>query len=147
MKYLATEYLQIDLDYESWECRICEHELGSARENFKKFTKIYNRNPREIHKPKLDPDKYQFTFSPDPKVCAIYEYYCPGCGTMIDVEYTAPGHMPLHDFELDIDALKAKMQGRGHIADAGEGIDVTIALRQGAHDHNNRGSDDPTDSQ
>ena len=135
MKYIATEYVQIDLDKETWECRVCNHELGNARENYKKFTKIYNRNPQEIHRPKLDPEKYELTFSPDPKVCAIYEFYCPGCGTMMDVEYTVPGHMPLHDFELDIDSLKERMQGQAPVTDAGEGLDTTIALRAGAHDH------------
>ncbi|MAZ87388.1 MAG: acetone carboxylase subunit gamma [Cellvibrionaceae bacterium] len=135
MKYLATEYVQIDLDNEVWECRTCDHTLGSARENYKIFTKIYNRNPQEIHRPKLDPTKYEFTFSPNPKVCAIYEFYCPNCGTMMDVEYTVPGALPLHDFELDIDALKEKMQGRTPVVDAGEGVDTTQALREGAHDH------------
>jgi acetone carboxylase gamma subunit len=143
MKYIATEYLQIDLDKETWECRVCDHEFGNARENYKKFTKIYSRNPQEIHRPKLDPEKYEFTFSPDPKVCAIYEYYCPGCGTMIEVEYTVPGHMPLHEIELDIDSLKEKMQGsissnrsnNVSTTTPGEGLDTTVALRENAHEH------------
>ncbi|WP_405054185.1 acetone carboxylase subunit gamma [Thalassotalea psychrophila] len=135
MKYLATEYLQIDLEKETWECRVCEHEMGSARENYKKFTKIYNRNPHEIHKPKLDPTKYEFTFAPDRKVCAIYEFYCPSCGTMVEVEYTVPGALPLHDFELDIDSLKEKMLGQAPVTDAGIGVDTTKALRDNAHEH------------
>lgn len=135
MKYLATEYLQIDLDIESWECRQCDHVMGSARENFKKFTKIHSRNPQEVHRPQLDPERYAFTFAPDPKVCVIYEFYCPNCGTMMDVEYTVPGHMPLHDFELDIDSLKQKMQGQAPVTDAGEGVDITNRMRAGAHDH------------
>ena len=135
MKYTATEYLNINLETENWECRVCDRVHGSARENYKQFMKIYNRNPREIHRPKLNPDLYAFTFAPDPKVCAIYEFYCPGCGTMIDVEYTVPGGMPLHDFELDIDALVACMAGATPVTNAGEGVDVTIALRAGAHDH------------
>lgn len=135
MKYIATEYLNINLDTENWECRVCEHVLGSARENYKKFTKIYNRDPREIHRPKLDPELYQFTFAPDPRVCAIYEFYCPGCGTMIDVEYTVPGSIPLHDFELDIDSLQVRLAGQAPLENPGEGVDITPALRAGAHDH------------
>lgn len=146
MKYIATEYLQINLDKETWECRVCEHELGSARENYKRFTKIYDRNPQEIHRPKLDPAKYEYTFSPDPNVCVIYEFYCPGCGTMMDVEYSVPGHMPLHDFELDIDSLKQKMQGQAPVTNPGEGVDTTAVLRAGAHDHtghcSNHGQED-----
>lgn len=135
MKYTATEYLSINLDTENWECRVCDQVLGSARDNYKKFMKVYNRNPREIHRPKLNPELYEYTFSPDPRVCAIYEFYCPGCGTMVDVEYTVPGAMPLHDFELDIDSLKARMNGQAGAADAGEGMDITANLRAGAHQH------------
>lgn len=135
MKYIATEYLQVNLNSECWECRNCDHSLGSARENFKKFTKVYNRNPREIHRPKLDPERYEFTFSPDPKICAIYEFYCPSCGTMLDVEYTVPGHIPAHDFELDIDSLKEKMRHENYMPEPGQGMDVTAGLRAGAHTH------------
>jgi acetone carboxylase gamma subunit len=135
MKYTVTEYLRLDLDSEKWECSVCDHELGSARENYKKFTLIYARNPREIHKPKLDPERYTFNFSPDPGVCVIYEFYCPGCGTMMDVEYTVPGHMPLHDIELDIDSVRATLLGHTGEVAPGEGEDVTPALRAGAHDH------------
>lgn len=135
MKYIATEYLQVNLETEQWQCRKCDHVLGSARENFKKFTKIYKRDPQEIHRPKLDAERYEFTFSPDPDVCVIYEFYCPQCGTMMDVEYTVPGHIPAHDFELDIDSLKEKMRGDTHFSEPGEGIDVTAELRAGAHQH------------
>ena len=139
MKYLATEYLKIDLEKETWECRVCDRELGSARENYKKFTKIYNRNPQEIHRPQIDPERYTFNFSPDPGVCAIYEFYCPGCGAMMDVEYAAPGSMPLHDIELDIDSLKEKMRGWAPVTDAGEGVDTGATLREQECDHDHHG--------
>jgi len=146
MKYIATEYLRINLDSEKWECRVCDHVLGDARENYKQFCKIYNRNPREIHRPKLDPEKYKFTFAPEPKVCALYEFYCPGCGTMIDVEYNVPGHMPLHDFELDIDSLKAKLERQAPTDAPGVGIDVTPRLRSGAHNHSDCRVSHPNDN-
>ncbi len=111
MKVQVTEYLRVDLGAEQWECNRCSHSLGSARENYKKFLLIHDRNPREVHEPLRDPDRYQFCFSPDPSVCVIYEFYCPHCGVMMDVEYTIPGHMPLYDMELDIDSLKEKWQG------------------------------------
>ena len=135
MKYTATEYLNINLETQNWECRVCDRVHGSARDNYKKFMKIYKRNPQDIHRPKLNPDLYEFTFSPDPRVCTIYEFVCPGCGTMIDVEYTVPGAMPLHDFELDIDALVQRMAGQTPVSDVGEGVDVTDALRAGAHEN------------
>jgi len=107
----VTEYLRVDLHSEQWECDCCDHVLGSARENYKKYLLIYDRNPREIHQPLLDPERYRFCFSPDPEVCVIYEFYCPSCGVMMDVEYTVPGHEPIHDLELDIDSLRDKWLG------------------------------------
>lgn len=113
MKVAITEYLEIDLEQELWQCRECGHDLGPARGNYKEGLLVYDRDPREIHRPLLDPAKYAYTFSPDPRWCALLEYYCPGCGTMVETEYTVPGHPPVRDFELDIDALKAQWAARG----------------------------------
>ena len=66
--------------------------------------------PREIHRPVVEGD---YTFAPDPEWCRILEFICPGCATLIEVEYLPPGHPVTHDIELDIDALKAKMRGGG----------------------------------
>ena len=112
MKVPITEYLCIDLETEQWECRRCDHVIGPARGNYKEGLLVYDRDPREIHKPLLDSKQYQFTFSPHPDWCRILEYYCPGCGTMVETEYTVPGHPPLHDIELDIDALKEQWKNR-----------------------------------
>jgi len=110
MKVRITEYLDIDLDKELWCCHRCSQELGPARENYKHFTLVYNRNPQEIHRPYIDPDHspHGHTCSPDPDWCRILEFYCPNCASMFEVEYLPPGHPPTHDIELDIDALKAK---------------------------------------
>lgn len=120
MKVSVTEYLQVDLDNELWECRRCEYQLGSARDNYKTFTLIYNRNPQEVHRPLLNPEMYDLCFSPDPKVCVIYEFYCPNCGTLMDVEYTMPGAMPLYDLEIDIDSLREKWTGQPMLAAPGQ---------------------------
>ena len=106
MKVLVTEYLRIDLEHEMWECRRCGKELQSARDNYKRGLLVYDRDPREIHKPLLDPKKYQRTYSPDPTWCRILEYYCPQCGTMMEAEYLPPGHPPLYDIELSFDVLR-----------------------------------------
>ena len=112
MKIAMTEYLQIDLDKERWLCRVCEHDHGPARGNYKEGLLVHARDPREIHKPILD-TSYEFTFAPDPNWVKIVEYYCPDCGTQVEVEYLTPGHPPLHDMEFDIDALKAQWSKRG----------------------------------
>jgi len=111
MKLPMTEYLQIDLETEKWECRECGHIIGSARDNYKEGLLVYARDPREIHRPLLDPKLYHYTFSPDPEWCAILEFYCPQCATMIEVEYTVPGHPPIRDIEIDIDGLKKRWAG------------------------------------
>ena len=118
MKVLITEYLRIDLDSEMWQCRNCETDLIGARENYKRGLLVYNRNPEEIHPPLLDKSKYERTYSPDPEWCRILEYCCPNCGTMVEVEYLPPGHPPLHDIELDIDALKAQWADREEVTEA-----------------------------
>lgn len=115
MKVLVTEYLRIDLETEQWECRRCNRVHGSARDNYKRGLLVYDRDPREIHKPLLDTKLYERTYSPDPKWCRILEYYCPQCGTMVEAEYLPPGHPPLHDIELDIDALKVQWRERDEI--------------------------------
>ncbi len=118
MNVLITEYLRINLDTEMWECRRCGRAHISARDNYKRGLLVYDRNPEEIHKPLLDKTKYDRTYSPDPTWCRILEYYCPECGTMVEVEYVPPGHPPLRDIELDIDALKAQWAGKEEVKEA-----------------------------
>jgi acetone carboxylase, gamma subunit len=141
MKVTITEYLRIDLAAERWECRRCECELGAARENYKQGLLVYDRDPREIHPPLLDPRLYARTYSPDPAWCRILEYYCPNCGTMIEVEYLPPGHPPLHDIDLDIDLLKSRVEA-GEFAVAATASTVASPPRgaRATHRHSHRGS-------
>ena len=104
MRVPMTEYLVIDLDTERWVCRVCDRDMGSAHGNYKEGTLVYDRDPREIHQPIIDPERYEFTFSPDPNYCRILEYYCPGCGTQIEAEYLPPGHPPTVDMLIDVAA-------------------------------------------
>ena len=124
MKVLITEYLRINLDTEKWECRRCGHVHGDARDNYKRGLLVYDRDPREIHKPLLDTKMYSRTYSPDPTWCRILEYYCPKCGVLVEAEYLPPGHPPLHDIELDIDALKLQWKDRAEVQDATMGPDL-----------------------
>lgn len=99
-----TEYLDLDLERECWLCNRCGYELG-AHSNYKEGCLVNERDPREIHRPGIEGP---YTFAPDPEWCRIIEFYCPGCGTMLEVEYLPPGHPITHDIELDIDAIKKK---------------------------------------
>ena len=87
---------------------------------------MYDRDPREVHKPLLDTQLYERTYSPDPKWCRILEYYCPDCGTMVEAEYLPPGHPPLHDIELDIDALKEQWKGRPEMHEPPHAPDLAL---------------------
>jgi acetone carboxylase gamma subunit len=113
-----TEYLEIDLDDERWHCRRCDHDIGSARAPYKEGLLVYNRDPQEIHRPILDPSKYEYTYAPDPAWCRIIEFYCPQCGTMMENEYLPPGHPLTNDIELDIDKMKAKRAREQGTSDA-----------------------------
>lgn len=112
MKVDITEYLAVELDDETWRCRACDRVLASARSNYKEGLLVYDRDPREIHRPILDPELYEFTYAHDPDWCRIIEYYCPGCGTQVEAEYLPPGHPLTHDIELDVDALRARVEAQ-----------------------------------
>jgi acetone carboxylase gamma subunit len=134
MKIPMTEYLQIDLERELWMCRTCAGDLGPARRPYKEGLLVYARDPREIHKPILNPELYEFTFAPDPKWVQILEFYCPGCGTLIEAEYLPPGHPPVNDMEFDLDALKKQWKGRKELtAEELAGPDLVSSVH--AHSH------------
>lgn len=135
MKVLITEYLRIDLDSELWECRRCNGALVSARDNYKRGLRVHDRDPREIHRPLIDTSLYPVSFSPDPDWCRILEYYCPHCGTMMEAEYAPPGHPPLRDIELDIDALKAQWADRAEVVEPPLGDYERPASHSHAHNH------------
>ena len=64
----------------------------------------------EVHPAMVEGQAY--SFSPDPEYVRLLEFYCPGCGIMIENEYLPPGHPITHDIQLDIDALKKRL-GKG----------------------------------
>ena len=101
-----TEYLDIDLESERWCCNRCDHDLGNARDSYKKGCLIRERDPQEVHLP-VGPSK-EFNFSFDPQWMRLLEFYCPGCAVMVEVEYLPPGHPLTWDIQLDIDGLKKK---------------------------------------
>lgn len=105
-----TEYLALDLEREAWCCHRCGCELGSARENYKKFCLVHERDPREIHPPSVSGP---YTLAPDPEWCRIVEFYCPDCATQFEVEYLPPGHPITWDIAIDLDAMKSRSATSG----------------------------------
>ncbi|MFC1979568.1 acetone carboxylase subunit gamma [Chloroflexota bacterium] len=118
MRIQVTEYLDIDLEKEVWLCRQCEKELISARDNYKKGCLVYDRDPRDIHNPISNEP---LAFCPDPNWVLYVEFYCPSCGTLLDVEPLPPGHPITHDIQLDIDGLKDRFIKEKEIKEALEG--------------------------
>ena len=108
----VTEYLFLDVARERWTCQRCGHDLGSARENYKKGCLLYDRDPREVHPPLVSGE---FNFSPDPLWVRIVEFYCPGCGAQVETEYLPPGHPITWDIEFDLDSLKRRLESGGYI--------------------------------
>lgn len=110
LRVRITEYLDIDVLREMWRCHVCDHELISARENYKRGCLVYERDPKEIHPPIFtEGGPWQLTTVDGYGV--FVEYYCPGCGTNLETEHLPEGYPPPHDIQVDIDALKAKMRG------------------------------------
>ena len=72
---------------------------------------VYARDPKTVHHPHLDPEKYRYTMSSDKEWVRIVEFYCPICSVQVETEYLPPGHPITRDMELDIDALKRKHLG------------------------------------
>jgi acetone carboxylase gamma subunit len=106
----VTEYLEIDLGSETWHCRRCLHSLGAARKSYKEGCLVCARDPRTLYPPGIDNERY--SFAPDPSLCLLVEFYCPGCGTLIETEALPPGHPPTHDIELDLDSLRRQVAAR-----------------------------------
>ncbi|MFC1849234.1 acetone carboxylase subunit gamma [candidate division CSSED10-310 bacterium] len=105
-RVIVTEYLEIDLDTEEWCCRCCQHKLISVHKNYKEGCLVYARDPSSLYPPHVPAERY--SFAPDKSICYFVEFYCPGCGTLIETECLPPGHPPTHDLELDLNNLRTR---------------------------------------
>ncbi len=101
-----TEYLEVDLATERWHCRRCGHDIGDARRPYKEGCLAWARDPATLFPPHIEGSRY--SFAPDAALCMVVEFYCPGCGTLVETEALPPGHPPTVDLELDIDSLRAR---------------------------------------
>lgn len=108
MKRRITENLDVDLDTLEWHCHHCGQPLGPASRNYKEGCLIDARDPREVWRPLIE-DEYNFAY--DPEWTRLVEYYCPQCGTMIDLDVLPPGHPIPHDIEPDLALLVARAKG------------------------------------
>lgn len=73
-------------------CTTCGFIYGKASDNFKYGCLIYERNPEEIHPPER-------RMSPNKDWCIYREFYCPGCGTQVEVELCPHGAPIMANYE------------------------------------------------
>ena len=85
-------YLEID-NHGKIRCLKCGQTLCEASENYKKHVPRGEVWPDEL--PGQHPTKGD-------ALVLYYEYYCPGCFTLLDVEIAEKGVPPLWDIQISI---------------------------------------------
>ena len=87
-------YLEIDEETKKIKCLKCGQVICDASENYKVYVPRAEVWPDEIPGGRRPPR--------DETLLIYYEYYCPGCYTMLDVEVMEPGSPPLWDIQVTI---------------------------------------------
>jgi len=103
----------------------CGHEFGDWRQNWKLNALIFARDTRE----KLE-EIYPGIRCPDPNLCEVREFYCPGCGSLLKVESVPVGYPIIFDALPDIDSFYSEWLGRP-LADRKEFKDMTCEVTRG----------------
>jgi acetone carboxylase, gamma subunit len=108
-KIRVTECLDIDLEKEVWRCHRCDAELYSARDSYMKGCLVHDRPAAEVYgHPAEVGEGARVSYAPDPDFIRMLEFYCPGCGSLVEVQYLPPGHPIPRDIDLNMDKLKEK---------------------------------------
>jgi acetone carboxylase gamma subunit len=103
------------------KCR-CGHEFCDYRVNWKLESLIYVRETAE----QLS-EIYKGMEQPDPEWGQVREYYCPGCGSQLEVEAVPRGCPPDFAFLPDLDTFYAEWLGRP-LPDKQEYVDKTLEV-------------------
>jgi acetone carboxylase, gamma subunit len=122
VKHAITEYLQLDVATERWECIRCGYDIGPATASYKEGLLIAARDPSEVWQPEI---AAAYTFAYDRDWARVIEFYCPGCATLMEVELLPPGHPVTDDIRVDVEVLR----GRDAARSAGAGAPVRDADR------------------
>ena len=85
----------------------CGHEFGDWRKNWKLSALIFVRDSPETME-----EVYPGFKSPDPNLCEIREFYCPGCAALLKVDSAPVGYPILFDILPDIDGFYREWLGR-----------------------------------
>jgi len=87
-------YLDLDDTTKKIKCRQCGHDICPGSENYK----------TNVPRAEVWPDEVKCGRRPtkgEARLC-YYEYYCPGCYTMLDVEVAEPGSPPVWDIQIKV---------------------------------------------
>ena len=79
----------------------CGYEFGDYKQNWKLNSLVYERKPE-------DGEVYVGPRAFDGNWVIMREFYCPGCGTQLEVELLPHGHPFIFDAEIDIDGFYAQ---------------------------------------
>jgi N-methylhydantoinase B/oxoprolinase/acetone carboxylase alpha subunit len=74
-------------------CSKCGFGYCEAHDNFKLNCLVYDRSPDDYHPGKLAWDK---------EWCVLREFYCPSCGSQVEVETVPPGTPIMWNYELKV---------------------------------------------
>ncbi len=85
----------------------CGFEFGDYRENWKEQALVYVRNTAETIQ-----EIYPNFMGADPAWQEYREYYCPSCGTQLEVETVPPWYPPVHSFIPDLETFYQEWLGR-----------------------------------
>ncbi len=88
------------------KCR-CGQNFGDYRVNWKLNALIYVRDDSE----KMN-EVYRGREQPDPEWIQLREYYCPGCGSQLEVEAVPRGTPPDFEFLPDLDTFYREWLGK-----------------------------------
>jgi acetone carboxylase gamma subunit len=88
------------------KCR-CGQEFGDYRVNWKLEALINVRDSEETLS-----EVYRGREQPDPQWIQVREYYCPGCGTQLEVEAVPRGTPPDFEFLPDLDTYYRDWLGK-----------------------------------
>jgi acetone carboxylase gamma subunit len=102
----------------------CGHEFGDWRRNWKLQAVVYVRDDRE----KLE-EVYPGLRCPNPDLCEVREYYCPGCAALLMVEAVPVGCPVVFDALPDLDTFYRDWLGRP-LPDEVEVKDMTCEVTQ-----------------
>lgn len=107
LPYSLHLYIVQKKDTKEWVIKCdCGHEFCDYRDNWKLHALIYVRDTEEALN-----EIYPRLMAPDPQWQVLREYYCPGCGTLLEVEAPVPWYPVIHNWQPDIETFYREWLG------------------------------------